>query len=58
MDIWEGRVGGVKRWDGLKEGEWVEMGREGRDGYGDRETYNTITLECLHLILKCAFQMT
>ena len=54
--IWEGREGGVRRWDGLKEGEWVEMGREGRDAYGDRETYNTITYECVHLILQFEYK--
>ena len=32
-----GREGRVRKWDGLKEGEWVEMGREGRDAYGDRD---------------------
>ena len=51
------------KWDGLKKGEWVETGRQGRDGYGDGEmrysaqcSYNTITYECLHLILNCEYK--
>ena len=46
----------MRKWDGLKEGEWVEMGREGRDAYGERETYNIITLECIHLILQFEYK--
>ena len=46
----------MRKWDGLKEGEWVEMGREGRDAYRDRETYNTITLECVHLHVILQFE--
>ena len=34
----------------------MEMGRENRDAYGDRETYNTITLECVHLILQFEYK--
>ena len=40
MDM--GREGGVKRWDGLKEGEWVEMGRAEMDLVIERHTTQSL----------------
>ena len=40
--IWEGREGGLRRWDGLKEGEWVEMGRAEMDMVIERHTTQSL----------------